>query len=94
MKYDVVIVGGFGHVGLPLGISLADRGKRVCAVDVNAAVQERIGRGEMPFSDEGAESALRRVLGTGRLTLSRMTCSGCLCGTPWSSWSERRWTGI
>ena len=38
MKYDVVIVGGFGHVGLPLGISLADRGKRVCAVDVNAAV--------------------------------------------------------
>ena len=70
MKYDVVIVGGFGHVGLPLGISLADRGKRVCALDVNPAVGERIGRGEMPFSDEGAESVLRRVLGTGRLTLS------------------------
>ena len=68
--YDVVIVGGFGHVGLPLGITLADKGKRVCALDINPAAQETIGAGEMPFHDEGAEEALRRVLGTGKLTLS------------------------
>ena len=35
---DVVIVGGCGHVGLPLGISLADRGLRVALYDINTSI--------------------------------------------------------
>src|SRR5438876_4486316 len=70
MRYDVVIVGGFGHVGLPLAISLADTGQRVCALDIDEKAQRTIGDGRMPFHEDGAEQALRRVLGKGALTLS------------------------
>jgi UDP-N-acetyl-D-mannosaminuronic acid dehydrogenase len=70
MKYDVVIVGGFGHVGLPLAISLADKGANVCALDINERALHSIGGGQMPFFEEGAEEVLRRVLGNGHLTLS------------------------
>ena len=33
----VVIVGGCGHVGLPLGLVLASRGARVTLLDIDAA---------------------------------------------------------
>jgi UDP-N-acetyl-D-mannosaminuronic acid dehydrogenase len=32
---DVVVVGGCGHVGLPLAIAFADRGLRTIAFDLN-----------------------------------------------------------
>jgi UDP-N-acetyl-D-mannosaminuronic acid dehydrogenase len=70
MRYDVVIVGGFGHVGLPLAISLADAGQRVCALDIDEAAQRTIGDGRMPFHEDGAEQTLRRVLANEALTLS------------------------
>jgi UDP-N-acetyl-D-mannosaminuronic acid dehydrogenase len=70
MKYDVVIVGGFGHVGLPLAISLADKGCRVCALDIDERALRTIGDGQMPFQEQGAEPALRRTLAAGKLVLS------------------------
>jgi hypothetical protein len=33
---DAAIVGGCGHVGLPLGLALADRGLNITLFDVNA----------------------------------------------------------
>ena len=70
MKYDAVIVGGFGHVGLPLAISLADTGQRICALDIDQRAQRTIGDGHMPFQEDGAEEPLRRTLANGNLTLS------------------------
>ena len=70
MQYDVVIIGGFGHVGLPLAISLANQGKNVCALDVNRQAAERIVAGKMPFIEEGAEELLRKVLTSGHLKIS------------------------
>jgi len=70
MTFDVVIVGGFGHAGLPLAISLSDRGVNVCALDIDEHAMRIIGDGNMPFHEEGAEPALRRVLQSGKLTLS------------------------
>ena len=70
MKYDTVVVGGFGHVGLPLAISLADTGQKVCALDINPRAQRTIGDGRMPFHEDGAEPVLRQVLANGNLTLS------------------------
>jgi len=70
VSFDVVIVGGFGHVGLPLAICLANKGKRVCAFDVNKEVGDLILQGKMPFIEEGAEEILRKVLHTGHLKLS------------------------
>ena len=34
-KNDVCIVGGLGHVGLPLGIVMASKGLKVCLQDIN-----------------------------------------------------------
>lgn len=62
-KYDVSIIGGLGHVGLPLGIALAESGKRVILVDINEEAIETVAQGKMPFVEEGGEQSLRSVLG-------------------------------
>ena len=54
-RYDAVVVGGFGHVGLPLAVSLAGAGRQICALDINAAVRQRILAGEVPFKEDGCE---------------------------------------
>ena len=61
---------GAGHVGLPLSLAFADAGLRVGIYDINGATLERIGRGEMPFMESGADQLLVEVLATGRLELS------------------------
>ncbi len=64
---DVVIVGGCGHVGLPLALSLAETGYRVGIQDIDAAKIERVRAGEVPFLERGAEKLLGELLPTGRL---------------------------
>jgi UDP-N-acetyl-D-mannosaminuronic acid dehydrogenase len=64
-RFDVVVVGGFGHVGLPLAVSLAGKGKRVCALDINATTQEIILRGVVPFKEDGCEPVLNAALAAG-----------------------------
>ena len=53
-SYDVCIIGGLGHVGLPLGITFADKGLKVCLYDLNKKHAEIIEKGEMPFIEYGA----------------------------------------
>ncbi len=65
---DVVIVGGCGHVGLPLALALADRGLAVASYDLAAPVVERVMAGEMPFQEPGGPEMLRRCLGSGRFS--------------------------
>jgi UDP-N-acetyl-D-mannosaminuronic acid dehydrogenase len=67
---DVVVVGGGGHVGLPLAIALADRGSRVIVFDVSQHAVDRINAGVMPFIEPGADVMLTRVLANGMLTAS------------------------
>ena len=64
---DVVVLGGGGHVGLPLSLVLADSGARVGILDLDEAKLERLAAGEMPFMENGADDLLARVLPTGRL---------------------------
>lgn len=64
---DVVIVGGCGHVGLPLGIAFADRGLTVALVDINPSAVDTVNRGELPFEEPGAAEALRRLRDVGSL---------------------------
>jgi len=68
--FDVVVVGGGGHVGLPLAIAFADRGLRVVIFDVNELAVKTILAGELPFREDGAAQVLRRVLAAGRLEAS------------------------
>ena len=69
-ELDLVVLGGGGHVGLPLALAFADSGWRVGVYDIAEATLERIGRGEMPFREDGADELLPKVLASGRLVLS------------------------
>ena len=62
-EYDVCVVGGLGHVGLPLAILLASKGKRVMVYDLNKEAIATVSQGRMPFMEEGAEKLLKKVLG-------------------------------
>lgn len=60
---DVLIIGGFGHVGLPMGIVLADCGLKTLLLDLNTALRPTIEAGKMPFIEYDAEPILQRVIG-------------------------------
>jgi UDP-N-acetyl-D-mannosaminuronic acid dehydrogenase len=66
---DLVVLGGGGHVGLPLSLAFADAGLRVGIYDTNEATLDKIRRCEMPFLEHGADELLRRVIPTGRIEL-------------------------
>jgi len=67
---DVVVIGGGGHVGLPLAIALASRGAKTVVYDVSQAAVDNILAGTMPFIEPGAEEVLRAALADGLLTAS------------------------
>ena len=60
-----MIIGGCGHVGLPLGLALAQGGHEVCGLDVDAEKVAMTNDGRMPFRDRGADEVLERVLAEG-----------------------------
>ena len=70
MPFDVCIVGGCGHVGLPLGIAFALRGKRTVIFDLDREKIAMVSRGEMPFIEEGGAEGLRKGLGSDKLVVS------------------------
>ncbi|MDP4795668.1 MAG: nucleotide sugar dehydrogenase [Rhodospirillales bacterium] len=86
---DVCIVGGAGHVGLPMALSFANAGSRVQIYDINEKTLATIASGTMPFVDDGAEAYLRHALDNDLLTLTAdpadITPTGALVitiGTP------------
>jgi UDP-N-acetyl-D-mannosaminuronic acid dehydrogenase len=70
MKYDVVIIGGLGHVGLPLGLVFAKKGLKVCLNDIDDDKAALVRSGRMPFLEYGAEPILKEVLAARRLHVS------------------------
>jgi UDP-N-acetyl-D-mannosaminuronic acid dehydrogenase len=64
---DVVIIGGCGRAGLPLGLAFADRGLRVGLYDVDERAVATVAGGRMPFREELADDLLPRVQAEGRL---------------------------
>ncbi len=87
--YDVVVVGGFGHVGLPLAVSFASCGLQVCALDINSETGAAIERGAVPFMELGCEPMLRLALKAGTFhtsldssVLSRAAAIIIVIGTP------------
>ncbi len=70
-KYDVAVVGGAGHVGVPLSLVLAARGLRTLILDVNAAALEALRSGRLPFIEDDGEALLRAALRKRRLGFSQ-----------------------
>lgn len=66
-KVRVAIVGGGGHVGLPLGLVLCDIGHTVTLIDPDAPRLAAIQSGRMPFYERGADELLERCLQSSRL---------------------------
>jgi len=69
-RFDVVVVGGCGHVGLPLALSLADCGYKVGIDDIDANKVAYVKAGNVPFLENGADALLKKLLPTGRLELA------------------------
>jgi len=53
-SHDVVVIGGGGHVGLPLAIAFADRGLSVLIYDVSKAAVDLVNDAVLPFDEPGA----------------------------------------
>jgi UDP-N-acetyl-D-mannosaminuronic acid dehydrogenase len=67
---DVVVVGGCGHVGLPLALAFAARGLRVTSYDISAAAVAQVNSGVMPFQEPGADELLKECIESGRFDAS------------------------
>jgi len=66
----VAVIGGCGHVGLPLAAMNAASGRPTAIYDIDEAAIARIRKGEAPFMERGLEPLLREGLQSGRLTAS------------------------
>jgi UDP-N-acetyl-D-mannosaminuronic acid dehydrogenase len=71
---SISIVGGCGHIGLPLGIALAEAGADVTLIDVDEARVRRVMAGRMPFLERGADELLPSVLASGKLKATSDPC--------------------
>lgn len=67
---DLAIVGGLGHVGLPMGLVFAHKGLNVVLYDTNEQKARLVKQGHMPFIEHGAEPILNAVLKNGTLQIS------------------------
>lgn len=71
MKQDApnghLTVIGLGYIGLPTAVVFAQNGWQVTGVDVTDRVIETVNRGQLPFVEEGLESALAEVVSAGSL---------------------------
>ena len=65
-----MVIGGCGHVGLPLAIAFAERGARVAIYDVSEPAVESVNAGRLPFDEPGAAPLLERAVAAGRLRAS------------------------
>ena len=65
--YDVAVVGGCGHVGLPLAVAFASRGLKVVIQDINSDAVATVSSGELPFREDGALPLLQQALADDRL---------------------------
>src|SRR5687767_1234918 len=69
-KYDLCVIGGAGHIGLPFSLVFAEKELNVAIYDISRSALESIGKGIVPFMEEGAEPLLKKALASGKLTLS------------------------
>lgn len=60
--YDICVVGGCGHVGLPLSLVFANAGIKVCIFDISKMATEKVKNAEMPFMEDGADDILKKVI--------------------------------
>ncbi len=84
----VVIIGGCGHVGLPLGVKFALAGATTRLVDIDEKAVATVNSGRFPFLEKGGDAQLREAIDLGLLaTTDAEECRGAdaivfVIGTP------------
>ena len=63
IKKDICVIGGCGHVGLPLALCFADKGLKVNIYDINKESVKMVNNGIMPFLEKGCEKLLKNTIG-------------------------------
>lgn len=61
----IAIIGGCGHVGLPLGVSFAKAGFKTTLIDINQDAVNMVNSGKFPFLESGGDEALASALANG-----------------------------
>ena len=59
-QYDLCVVGGAGHVGLPFALVFAKKGLHVAIYDISQAALDTIEKGVVPFIENGAEESRQK----------------------------------
>jgi UDP-N-acetyl-D-mannosaminuronic acid dehydrogenase len=67
-QQKIGVVGGCGHIGLPLGLVLACKGLPVTLIDTSAERVASVLTGKMPFLERGADQMLPAALASGLLS--------------------------
>ena len=61
-KNKITVIGGAGHIGLPLSIVFANKGFDVAVLDKNKSAMEIAKKGIMPFREKDGEKNLKKAL--------------------------------
>ena len=61
----LAIVGGCGHVGLPLGLAFARKGHQVDLLDTSTERVDLVNSGKMPFQEDDADALLTESIRNG-----------------------------
>ncbi|MCF8478262.1 MAG: nucleotide sugar dehydrogenase [Pseudolabrys sp.] len=67
---DITVVGGAGHVGIPLVLAFAEAGMTVNINDLNQAALDDLRGGKLPFIEYGAAPLLAKALADNRLVFT------------------------
>jgi UDP-N-acetyl-D-mannosaminuronic acid dehydrogenase len=87
-RKKIVVIGGCGHVGLPLGVKFALAGAETVLIDIDENAVRTVNNGKFPFLELGGDAQLRDALKAGlRATTTAAECSNAdvivfVTGTP------------
>jgi len=65
----IIVVGGCGHIGLPLSVALANAGFNVVAYDINQKNVDYALTGKMPFIEDNGDEELSKALNSRKLSI-------------------------
>ncbi|HMO17198.1 MAG TPA: nucleotide sugar dehydrogenase [Oligoflexia bacterium] len=75
MNKEIVVVGGCGHVGLPLGVKLSEAGFKTSLVDIDQKAIDKVNSGQFPFLERGGDEQLQFAIKRGlRATRDANVC--------------------
>lgn len=69
---EIVVVGGCGHVGLPLGVKFSEVGYKTSLVDIDENAVKTVSSGKFPFLERGGDAALSNALKNGLTATTEM----------------------